>query len=321
MTNPIMPIDAKALTLETAKAKAIGAQFAEKYQSGQPYHHICLDNFLPMEIIEKVRADLNSMPDAERSFDAAQERFKSQYNPDRLPGYSQALFHTFNSRAFILFLEEMTGIKGLIPDPYFIGGGIHKTLTGGHLDIHADFNLHPHMKVERRLNVLIYLNPEWKEEYGGSFEIWDKEMTRKVASFAPTENRMCCFSTGSDTFHGNPEPVNHPDGLPRQSIALYYYTATWDSSRKEHSTIFKPRPAAVPTSPRRARSVTRRCKRCCRLSCSVPSSAGWRKLASDMGLSAAAKTVTSPLTGGACTLVRTLSGSHVRALYHRTTMG
>ena len=253
MTNPIMPIDAKALTLETAKAKAIGAQFAEKYQSGQPYHHICLDNFLPMEIIEKVRADLNSMPDAERSFDAAQERFKSQYNPDRLPGYSQALFHTFNSRAFILFLEEMTGIKGLIPDPYFIGGGIHKTLTGGHLDIHADFNLHPHMKVERRLNVLIYLNPEWKEEYGGSFEIWDKEMTRKVASFAPTENRMCCFSTGSDTFHGNPEPVNHPDGLPRQSIALYYYTATWDASRKEHSTIFKPRPGSSDQSEARAR--------------------------------------------------------------------
>ena len=111
-----------------------------------------------MEVIEKVRSDLNSLPDADRSFDAAEEKLKSQYNPDRLPEYSRHLFQTFNSRAFILFLEEMTGIKGLIPDPYYIGAGIHKTLNGGYLNIHADFNVHKQMRVERRLNVLIYLD-------------------------------------------------------------------------------------------------------------------------------------------------------------------
>ena len=252
MTN-ILPLNPEDLTLETAAAKELGAQYAAQYQSGEPYHHICLDNFLPMDVINKVRADLDSLPDAGRSFDAAQERFKSQYNPDRLPDYSRHLFQAFNSRAFILFLEEMTGIKGLIPDPYFVGAGIHKTLTGGHLDIHADFNVHKQMRVERRLNILIYLNPEWKAEYGGSFEVWSKDMSTKMASFAPTENRMCCFSTGSDTFHGNPEPVNHPDGLPRQSIALYYYTATWDSSRVEHSTLFKPRPGSSDQSEARAK--------------------------------------------------------------------
>ena len=253
MTSPILPMDPEQLTIDTAVAKALGAQYAEKYQSGQPYHHVCIDNFLPMDIIEKVRADLASLPEAERSFDAAQERFKSQFNPDRLPEYSRHLFQAFNSRAFILFLEEMTGIKGLIPDPYFIGAGIHKTLTGGHLDIHADFNVHKQMRVIRRLNVLIYLNPDWKEEYGGSFEVWDKAMTRKVASFVPIQNRMVCFSTASDTFHGNPEPVNHPDGEPRQSIALYYYTSVWDGSVREHSTLFKPRPGTKDMSEARAK--------------------------------------------------------------------
>lgn len=110
---------------------------------------------------------------------------------------------------------------------------------------HADFNLHWQMNLERRLNVLIYLNPDWRPEWGGSFEVWDKAMTRKEASFTPLYNRMVCFSTGSDTFHGNPEPVNHPAGEPRLSIALYYYTATWDASRKAHSTLFKPRPGTV----------------------------------------------------------------------------
>lgn len=253
MITPALNIDPDTLTLDTAAAKALGAQHAAAYQSAQPYHHTGIDNFLPKVVIERMMAELDGLPEAERSFDAAQERFKSQYNPDRLPEYTRHLFQAFNSRAFILFLEEMTGIKGLIPDPYFVGAGIHRTLTGGHLDIHADFNVHKHMRVERRLNVLIYLNSDWKEEYGGSFEIWNKEMTKKVNSFVPIQNRMVCFSTASDTFHGNPEPVNHPDGVPRQSIALYYYTATWDDSRLEHSTLFKPRPGSNDVSEARAR--------------------------------------------------------------------
>lgn len=248
MSDSVFPIDPVELTIPTDAAKALGAARAQSYQSGQPYHHICIDNFLPMDVLEKVRADLASLPAAERGFDAAEEKLKSQYNPDRLPAYTRSLFHAFNSRAFLLFLEEMTGIPHLIPDPYFIGAGIHKTLNGGYLNIHADFNVHKQMRVERRLNVLIYLNPPWQEDWGGSFEIWDKAMTSKTASFAPTENRMVCFSTASDTFHGNPEPVNHPDGLPRQSIALYYYTATWDDSRLEHTTIFKPRPGSKDVS-------------------------------------------------------------------------
>ncbi|MDJ0630926.1 MAG: 2OG-Fe(II) oxygenase [Rhodobacter sp.] len=240
----VCPIDPNQLRLDNAAAKELGKSYAETYQSGEPYHHICIDNFLPMEIIEKVRADVATLEEAERSFDAAEEKLKSQYNPDRLPEYTRNLFYVFNSRPFIQFLEEMTGIEGLIPDPYFIGAGIHKTLTGGYLNIHADFNVHKQMKIERRLNMLIYLNPPWKEEWGGSFEVWDKEMKTKKASFTPTENRMVCFSTGSDTWHGNPEPVNHPDGLPRLSIALYYYTATWDETRIAHSTLFKPRPGS-----------------------------------------------------------------------------
>lgn len=251
--TPIIPIDPNQLTFDNAEAKAIGEKYAAQYQSGEPYHHICLDNFLPMDVINRVRADVATLEDAERSFDAAEEKLKSQYNPDRLPEYTRNLFYVFNSRPFIQFLEEMTGIKGLIPDPYYIGAGIHKTLTGGYLNIHADFNVHKQMNVERRLNMLIYLNPPWKEEWGGSFEVWDKDMKNKVASFAPTENRMCCFSTGSDTWHGNPEPVNHPDGLPRMSIALYYYTATWDDTRVRHSTIFKPRPGTKDASEGRAK--------------------------------------------------------------------
>ena len=242
---PVYPLDPETLSIDTDLTRAAGQARAEAYQSAEPYDHICVDNFLPASILERVRADIASLPAAEASFQSARENLKSSYNPELLPFFTKSLFHAFNARPFILFLEEMTGIKGLIPDPYFMGAGIHKTLNGGHLDIHADFNLHRQMQLERRLNVLIYLNPDWRPEWGGNFEIWDKQMSRKEASFTPVYNRMVCFSTGSDTFHGNPEPVNHPSGEPRLSIALYYYTATWDGSRKSHSTLFKPRPGTV----------------------------------------------------------------------------
>lgn len=244
MTDAAYPIDPKDLLISFDKAKTLGDKYAESYQSAGPYNHICIDNFLPEEVLAGVLKDLDELPQSEESYSRAQENLKSSYIPERLPAYTKNLFYALNSRPFLQFLEQMTGIPRLIPDPYFMGAGIHKTLNGGHLDIHADFNLHKQMNVERRLNVLIYLNKDWREEYGGSFEVWDKAMTKKEASFVPQYNRMVCFSTGSDTFHGNPEPVNHPDGEPRQSIALYYYTATWDETRKAHTTIFKPRPGS-----------------------------------------------------------------------------
>ena len=241
---PVFPLDPKTLEIDYEKAKDIGTSLAVEYQSKSPYHYTCVDNFLPIEILERVRAEALEIGEKPAENSTANERLKTSYNPDRMPVYSKAVFHALNSRPFIQLLENMSGIEGLIPDPYFRGGGIHRTNTTGFLSIHADFNHHSVMNLQRRLNVLIYLNPDWKEEYGGSFEIWTDDMSEKVEGFSPIMNRMCCFSTGDTTMHGNPEPVNHPNGDPRLSIALYYYTATWEDGRIAQSTVFKQRPGS-----------------------------------------------------------------------------
>ncbi len=242
MSTPVLSIDPQALVIPMEEAREAGRSAAEAYRAQKPYPHGCFDDFLPPEILERVREELRQLPEAETIFNRPQEKQKTSYQPERLAFYTRSLFYALNSRAFLAFLEELTGIDGLIPDPYFAGGGIHVVANGGHLDIHADFNHHGKLNLERRINVLIYLNKDWREEWGGSFEIWNTGMTEKVASFVPLFNRMVCFNTGSETWHGNPEPVAQPDGEPRMSIALYYYTATWDSTRKSHSTLFKPRP-------------------------------------------------------------------------------
>jgi len=240
-----LPIDPDTLLINAEEARAFGKAMAADYRARKPYPYGGFDNFMPPEILDKVREELRVLPEAETFFTRPQEKLKSAYMPERLGPYTRALFHSLNSKAFLGFLEEMTGIEGLIPDPYFAGGGIHVVSNGGHLDIHADFNHHGKLNLERRMNVLIYLNKDWKAEYGGAFEIWNDDMTEKGASFVPLFNRMCCFNTGSSTWHGNPEPVNHPGKEPRMSIALYYYTATWDETREAHTTLFKPRPGTI----------------------------------------------------------------------------
>ena len=115
---------------------------------------------------------------------------------------------------------------------------------GGHLDIHTDFNFHSAMGLERRINVLIYLNKDWREEYGGCFEIWDQKMSRCCRRVVPAFNTCVIFNTSLTSFHGNPVPVNHPERKPRRAIALYYYTATWDKTHHARTTQFKVRPAS-----------------------------------------------------------------------------
>lgn len=220
-----------------------GGELREQYLGAAPFPHIVIDDFVSPAILEACLEDFPASPDPDsQSFDRAQERYKTSYNPDYLTPRVRSFFYALNSRPFIQFLENMTGIRGLVPDPYYLGGGFHETRQGGHLDVHADFNLHPAMKVERRINLLIYLNKNWRAEYGGALELWDEQMTNCVETVAPSFGRCVVFSTTATSFHGHPAPIAHPQGEPRRSIALYYYTATWDSTKRKFTTQFKPRP-------------------------------------------------------------------------------
>ena len=122
MASSILPIDSETLTLSNDAAKAAATPYAQAYQSAQPYAYGCIENFLPPDILERVRAELDELPEAQTSFDRAQERLKTSYVPERLPPYTRNLFYVLNSKPFLMFLEELTGINGLIPDPYFLGG-------------------------------------------------------------------------------------------------------------------------------------------------------------------------------------------------------
>lgn len=115
-----------------------------------------------------------------------------------------------------------------------MGGGFHELKTGGHLSVHADFNKHPSMTVERRVSVLIYLNEGWTEADGGQLELWANDMSRCVESIVPVFNRMVAFNTTSHSNHGNPNLVAEPTG-----------TATWSEDHARHTTLFHVRPGTA----------------------------------------------------------------------------
>lgn len=238
-------VDLKHGLFDPAAMKTKGLELQDRYRNASPFPHIAIDDFLPAAILDQCLEQFPGKPDPEsRSFDRDQERYKTSYNPDYLTPEVRSFFYSLNSRPFIQFLENLSGIKGLIPDPFYLGGGFHETRTGGHLDVHADFNLHKPMHLERRLNLLIYLNRNWKLEYGGGLELWDEKMENCVEAIVPEFGRCVVFSTNDTSYHGHPAPVNHPDGKPRRSIALYYYTATWDENSRFKTTQFKARPGS-----------------------------------------------------------------------------
>jgi Rps23 Pro-64 3,4-dihydroxylase Tpa1-like proline 4-hydroxylase len=231
--------------LETAKLQALAKNNRDKYITAAPFPHIYFDNVFPEEVLNTI---LEEFPGAAQidwqRYNNRQELKLASRNEMEYGSFTRHFIHTLNSRPFLDFLENLTGIRNLIPDPALEGGGLHQILRGGLLKIHADFNKHPATGLDRRLNVLIYLNKDWEEEYGGHFELWDRNMEQAQVKILPLFNRMAVFSTTSFSYHGHPDPLNCPENRSRKSIALYYYTngrpaEEVDPSLGYHSTLFK----------------------------------------------------------------------------------
>ncbi len=216
------------------------------YASADPFPHAVLDDFFPEALVESARRSAADPCIRWQSKDVDTSRKSWCSDECAMPWALQVLLFKLNSRPFLRFLEELSGIRGLIPDPYLEGGGLHRIERGGFLGIHADFNVLERLRLDRRLNLLLYLNEDWQSEWGGALELWDADMRTCVRRVVPSLGRMVVFSTTDVSFHGHPHPLACPPERARISIALYYYTAGRpERERSEpHSTLYKTLPEA-----------------------------------------------------------------------------
>jgi hypothetical protein len=218
-----------------------------QFQEAEPFPFMVIDEFLDPEFAREVAASYPAYGEARgrgREFSAVNEKKKVQITDvATFPAPVKELNELLCAPSLIEDLEYITGIDNLLWDPQLEGGGMHLTGPRGRLDVHVDFNYVEARKLHRRLNILVYLNEGWKDEWGGAVELWDEKVRTCAYSLKPVLNRCVVFATSDISFHGV-EPVTCPEGTQRISFAAYYYTkeapACWDGTK--HSTVFKARP-------------------------------------------------------------------------------
>lgn len=242
MTSVIENVAKPLGVFDDASYAALALERGPAYRSAAPFPNAVFDNFLPTSLAKSL-SEVFPGPDdiawVER--DNVNNRRRYQHDETKLPVLIREMLRELNSRQFVLFLETLTGIDNLMPDPYFIGGGVHMSTTGDFLNIHADFNWHHKLQAYRRVNALLYVTDEWREDWQGALEFWDKEMTGPVVSALPLFNRLVVFSTGEHSNHGQRLPNACPPGKYRKVLNLYYYTARrHDGDMDEpHFTLYK----------------------------------------------------------------------------------
>jgi hypothetical protein len=226
------------------------AELRQQFETGLPFRHLVVDDFLDAEFCRQLMAEFPVFDPAKALNELGAVGRKAVFtNLPRL-GASYAQFdRMMRGREFLSFVEEITGIPDLLYDPDYVGGGTHENLDGQELDSHVDFNYHPTRYLHRRLNLIVFLNPEWREEWGGCLEFdrnpWVPQESPAVRTVVPLANRAVLFETSERSWHGFKRIALPPgsEHISRRSVAVYFYTRRRppEETAPSHSTIYVPR--------------------------------------------------------------------------------
>lgn len=223
----------------------IAFQKQQEYKYSNPFPNTVIDNFFKNEEILNLAIEefktyqFWGYDPTDYSKKHQVKKFFSPWNEEniyQMPENIKKIINFFNSQRFIEKLEKLTGINNLIADHSLAGGGMHRIDSGGRLSIHADYNRHPYKPLYRRINLLLYLNKNWNESWGGDLQLWNKEMTAMIKSISPLFNRVAIFNTTPTAYHGHPHPLNTPSEISRYSIAMYYFTSDCPIEEKSDAT-------------------------------------------------------------------------------------
>lgn len=217
------------------------ADLKHSFNHATPYRHLVIDNFLCEKFAESL---LDNFP----RFELLTRHYKG-LNEQKSEGADFNSFHpafttlreTLNAEPFRKKISFITGIEDIFSTEDALGSGIHQGKNGSFLDIHIDFNLHHIKKIHRRLNLLIFLNKNWEEKYGGALELWNKDVTVLCKSYLPIFNRCVIFENNEISYHGYSK-INIPEGTSRKSFYNYYYTDFNQFRGEYHDTVFKAKP-------------------------------------------------------------------------------
>lgn len=214
------------------------------YQSKKIFRYVMFENFFQADKAEVVLQNYPTIQDGKWDGTTYLDQ-KNKFQKTKFDENSamDRVFKELNSTEFLKWLQNITEIEEeLLGDEDLFGGGLHQSTNGAFLNVHVDYNIHPKTKYHRRVNVLVYMNKDWKEEYEGHLELWDLSNNQKnlIGKYAPMFNRCVIFETNEVSFHGHPKPLRTPADVNRKSIATYYYTKTRPAEEitQDHNTVY-----------------------------------------------------------------------------------
>ena len=212
----------------------------------EPFDHWIIDDFFPPDKAQKITENFPDYDDERWYFyENPIENKKTLQNWLRFPPEIYQTLQDLCSHDFIETIKLMTGIKNLYPDYGLHGGGLHIHGRGGNLNIHKDYSIHPKLKLQRKLNLIVYMSNDWDSTWGGGLELWsnDQEKNRPkelVKTIEPKFNRAILFDTTQNSWHGLPKPLTCPEGKYRKSLAVYYLTDVNENTEERYRALFVP---------------------------------------------------------------------------------
>jgi len=216
----------------------------EEYMNAKPFEHIAIPNFLSETACEQLAAEFPNPKDARHHWHRYNNPLEMKYalnEFDDLPVASK-MFKLLSSPEILLKIRELTGIANLEADPHLHGAGLHAYPSGGKLDMHLDYGIHPITGKERRVNVILFLNKDWTEEFGGDLELWDAQLKTFSRVMPPKYNTAVIFRTCDISYHGLPFPLKCPAGMYRRSLAIYYVSERRPDAVERYKAEFFPHP-------------------------------------------------------------------------------
>lgn len=210
-----------------------------------PFPHYVIDDFINIEMANKLSDEfLPYDSDGWFVYDNPLEVKKACNNWYHFPPATYQFFQYLNSPHFINTLREITGIE-LFADHGLHGAGWHIQGNGSKLNVHQDYSLHPKLNLQRKINLIYYLTPDWQEEWGGNLEFWshDEETNlpkEKIKTIENKFNRVVLFDASQNSWHGFAEQIKCPEGKYRKSIAMYYLCKPTENVSTRRRALYAP---------------------------------------------------------------------------------